>query len=125
MRPVHLVLGVAEHTLLPVLVPGREISTLLPRFRQAVGELLQAIGVPSAAIGHELDAMSEIVIGKTTSRRVLGSLNDFVRLAEPFLDGRSLLQVALRLAEAPCSPIDMEFPRQATLAAFSTSRHAQ
>jgi hypothetical protein len=122
---MHLVIGVAERTLLPVLVPGREMSTLLPRFRQAVGELLQAIGVPGAAIDHELDAMSEIVIGRTTSRRVLGSLNDFVHLAEPFLDGRPLLQVALRLAEAPCRPIDMKSPRRATLAAFSASRHAQ
>jgi hypothetical protein len=125
LRRMHLVIGVAERTLLPVLVPGREMSTLLPRFRQAVGELLQAIGVPGAAIDHELDAMSEIVIGRTTSRRVLGSLNDFVHLAEPFLDGRPLLQVALRLAEAPCRPIDMKSPRRATLAAFSASRHAQ
>lgn len=125
MRRVHLVLCVAERTLLPVLVPGREMSTLLPRFRAAVGELLQEIRVPIAAIDNELDAMSEIVIGKTTSRRVLGSLNDFVRLAEPFLDGRPLLQVALRLAEAPCSPIDMESPRRATLAAFSASHLIQ
>ncbi len=83
--------------------------------------MLQAIGGPGDAIDHELDAMSEIVIGKTTSRRVFGSLNDFVRLAEPFLDERPLLQVALRLAEAPCRPIDMENPRRATLAAFSVS----
>jgi len=69
--------------------------------------------------------MADVVIGKTNSRRILGSLNDFVRLAEPFLvGGTSLLDVALHLADAPCSPIAMESPRRATLAVFGTGARA-
>jgi len=120
-RHGQIVLCVSERTLLPVLLPGRDIATLIPRFREAVRVMLDAIGVPAEKIQRELDSMAEVAIGKTNSRRVLGSLNDFVRLAESFLgDVTSLLDVSLRLADAPCSPIGMESPRRATLRAFAT-----
>ena len=69
--------------------------------------------------------MAEVVIGKTNHRRVLGSLKDFVRLAEPFLvKTTSLLDVSLRLADALCSPLAMESPRHATRALFATGERA-
>lgn len=37
---------------------------------------------------------------------------------EVYLDGRSLVEVALHLAESPCSPLKMESPGSATLARF-------
>ena len=124
-RRAQIVFCVAERTLLPVLVPGRDMATLTARFCEAVRAMLEAIGVPAEVIRAELDAMADVVIGKTNSRRVLGSLNDFVRLAEPCLvNTTSLLEVSLRLADAPCSPIAMESPRRATLALFGTGKRA-
>ena len=42
------------------------------------------------------------------------------RLLEAYLDQKSLTEVALHLAEAPCGPLGMKRPRDATLALFST-----
>src|SRR5437870_8688700 len=78
-RP-QLVLCVSDRTLLPVLIPARDGSLLVPRLRETVVQVLRALGVPEVAVAAEEEAMMEAVIGKTTSRRILGSLNDFVRM---------------------------------------------
>jgi len=121
-RPAHLVLCVSERTLLPVLVPARELETLPSRLRRLACEALEAIGVPDHAVHLEESAMADVAIGRTASRRVLGSMNDFAWMADGYLDGRtSLLDVSLRLAETPCGPLEMNSPRRATLALFSAS----
>ena len=50
-------------------------------------------------------------------------MNDFVVMlgTEPE-EPTTLLDRALLLAEVPCSPIDMENPRRATLALFNEGR---
>ena len=123
-RPVHLVLCVSERTLLPVLVPARELETLPFRLRRLVCDVLQAIGVPDHAIRLEERAMAEVAVGRTASRRVLGSMNDFAWMADGYLEGgSSLLDVSLRLAETPCGPLEMNSPRRATSALFSMKLH--
>jgi hypothetical protein len=57
-------------------------------------------------------------VAPTNDRRVLGSINDFDRMLEAYLDGRPLVEVALHLSEAPCGPIAMESPGRATIALF-------
>ena len=59
------------------------------------------------------------VIGKTVSRQVLGSMNDFVRMLDSYRGVGTLLEVSLRLAETPCGPLQMNSPRNATLRAFA------
>jgi hypothetical protein len=55
-------------------------------------------------------------IGKTASRQVLGSMNDFAYLLEAFYrDPLSLTDVAVRLAATPCGPIGMRHPRDVVL----------
>jgi len=64
--------------------------------------------------------MAEVAIGKTASKRVLGSMNDFAWMAAGYLDGTmSLHDVSLRLAETPCSPLEMDSPRRTTVALFA------
>src|SRR6266478_5798438 len=109
-RP-QLVLCVSERTLLPVLIPARNGSLLVSRLREAVGEMLRALAVAEAAVAAEEDAMMDAVIGKTMSRRVLGSMNDFVRMLDSYRGAGTLLQVSLRLAETPCGPLQMNRPR--------------
>src|SRR5438046_5717179 len=75
-RP-QLVLCVSERTLLPPLIPARDGGLLVARLREAVGQMLRALGIGAPAVAAEEDAMMNAVIGKTVSRQVLGSLNDF------------------------------------------------
>ena len=117
-RP-QLVLCVSERTLLPTLIPARDGSLLVPRLREAVGQMLRAFGVAEAAVAAEEAAMMEAVIGKTLSRQVLGSLNDFVRMLDSYRGAGTLLEVSLRLAETPSGPLRMKSPREETIRAFA------
>lgn len=115
-------LRVSEKTLLPVLIPARELGSLVPRLREAVGEVLQALKVPDAAIRDEQREMTSAVIGKTASRQVLGSMNDFVTMLEAYRGSITaapvLLDLALRLAGTPCGPLRMNCPRDETVRVF-------
>src|SRR5881396_2641320 len=89
-RP-QLVLCVSERTLLPALIPARDGSLLVPRLREAVGHMLRALGIGASVVASEKDAMMNAVIGKTVSRQVLGSLNDFVRMLDSCRGAGTLL----------------------------------
>ncbi len=66
--------------------------------------------------------MNDLVVAKTASNRVLGSINDFTNALQIYTeDGETnLLDIALRLAETPCSPINYESPRARTVAVMAT-----
>ena len=115
-----IVLGVNNKTLLPVLLPIAPNKTLLPRFTEAVGEMLMAIGVENRkAVLAEMSAMAESIVAPTNDRKVLGTINDFGRMLEVYLERRSMPEAALHLAEAPCGPIGMQRPRDAARELFS------
>lgn len=118
-RPVQLVLCVSERTLLPALIPAREVGSLVPRLREAVADVLRALNVPKEAICEEEEAMADAVIARTASRQVVGSMNDFVRMLEAYrVPTATLLDLALRLAQTPCSPLRMNSPRDETVRLF-------
>jgi hypothetical protein len=107
-RP-QVVLLVNERTLLPVLMPLAPVASLLERFPQHLARVLGALDVPAEFVDQELAAMGEGVWTKTANRSVLGSMNEFVFLAEAWRDrGRAddLLAMSLHLAGVPCSPLD-------------------
>ena len=83
------------------------------------GEVLRALGIPEAKVADEVAAMRDPVVAPTNDRRVLGSMNDFAFMTEAYAEDHPLMEVALKLAEAPCSPLGMNNPREATMAAFS------
>src|SRR6185295_338552 len=72
-----LIVVANERTLLSVAIPIWESSLLLLLFRLRVGNLLGMIGIQPKAIDDELRHYSQIQFGKTRSRSVLGSMNDF------------------------------------------------
>jgi len=119
-RPAHLVLSVSEVTLLPVVFAAAPLSGLVPRFRDAVGGVLRALRVADDALDREMLEMADVTVSATSNRRVLGSMNDFLRMLTYELEmGPSLPGASLRLPEAPCGPIGMESPRRATVRAFA------
>lgn len=108
-----LVLAVSEEARLPVLFPAAGREPFEARLVSAVVDVLQAIGVPEDLVTEEVDRMSPVVYAKTISRSVLGSINDYTNLADGYLEVTDdLLDVALRVAEAPCSPLGMRTPRE-------------
>jgi hypothetical protein len=119
-RKRHIVVCVSERTLLPVLLPAAPLSGLPARLGPAVADMLLAIGISGPTIEDEVAEMSPLTFGRTNNRRVLGTLNDFLRMLPHELDrSESLLEAALWLAKAPCSVIGMESPRAATLQTLS------
>lgn len=119
-----LVLGVNNKTLLPVLLPIAPNKTFISRFVEAAGEMLMAIGVEDRkAVLAEMAAMGECIVAPTNDRRVLGTINDFGRALNFFLD-LPLPEIALRFAETPCSPIGMDYPKDVARELFAPGQVA-
>jgi len=110
-----LIICVAERTLLPILIPAKEASAFPERLKSSLSDALREMGVSGNHVAAELDHMNSFGFYKTASRRILGSINDFVRMLEGYNGiGMSLSEISRRLAEAPCSPLGMESPNRAT-----------
>lgn len=101
-------LFVNEQTLLPVLMPFAPATTVLVRFRAAVGEVLAAHGVPPEFNAAEVGEMVECRLVRTENRRVLGVMNEFAFLGDAYRSRTSeldLVTLSLRLADTPCGPL--------------------
>lgn len=105
-RP-QLALLVNERTLLPVLVPLAPAATMPARVADQVGDVLAAHGVSDSVIRAEVDRMRQWRIAPTASRSVVGIMNEFAFLADTYRDAANpnLVDLALRLAGTPCSPL--------------------
>ncbi len=124
-RPLQLVVCISEKTLLPVVVPAKDIMALPQRVAEAVERMLIAVGVPASDVARELHEMQDGHLSKTADRRVLGSLNDFVSHFLWDMEDHPDLKLqerALRLAEMPSGAIEYAFPAEATRAAFAAAR---
>jgi hypothetical protein len=94
-KPQQLVVCVSERTLLPIVVPAKNLHGLPQRLCVQLEELLHFIGVPSEAITQELSQMNEYQFAQTASKSVLGSLNEAIFHLSWSLSGypdRSLLE---------------------------------
>lgn len=106
-----VLLLVSMRSLLPVLIPVVPAAVLLDAMRGALAEVLARIGVPEVCIEAELHEMDDAHLARTSSRQILGTMVDFAHLANAYPNVRGLTEVALKLADAPCSPISMRSPR--------------
>jgi hypothetical protein len=123
-RPQHLVLCVSERTLLPMVLPAKDAKSLPSRFPEAVCEMLARLGIPSTAVDLERKEMHSARVGRTASRRVLGSMNEFMLQLEHGLrysPERTLIEQSLWLAETPCGPMEYASPDRATRALFASA----
>lgn len=120
-----IVIAVSERILLPVVVSAREAHSLVTRLGDALEPLLLSIGISSQEVLAERSAMSSWIIGKTASRRILGSLNELAFQLEVGLTHfpeRTLLEQSLWLAKTPMKVIEYGAPDAATVAAFAACR---
>jgi len=117
-RPRQLVLCVSERTLLPVVILGKEFESLPLRLAAAVQEVLARLRVPQELIEREEREMRQFAYGPTQSKRVLGSMNDFMYQLSWLLHDRpgvSLVEASLHLAETPSGPLGYKSPDSFTL----------
>ena len=120
-RPQHLVLCVSERTLLPAVVPATDPRNLASRLSEALLPILAALEVDPSAVSSEREAMQFSRVGKTTNRRVLGSLTELMFHFEHAVRAhpeRSTFSHSLRLAEIPMSLLERSFPDRSTQALF-------
>ena len=74
-----IVEAAGERSLLTVFLPARGLrEALVPNLREAVFELLLALGVPTSIGRREVLAMSPVHYGGGTNRSVLSSMNRLV-----------------------------------------------
>ncbi len=122
IRRQHVLMLVSERTLLPVLIPAKDLQSFPSRFLPALGSILVSLSISQTKIETELRHMEKWQFAKTVSRQVLGSMNDFAHMLDAhFESNESLEKLAIELAESPCSPINMASPLEATRALFGSS----
>jgi len=117
-----MLIFISERSRIPVIIPIRETKRLATVFRDAVCDVLAAVGVSAKDIAEERARMSEITFGPTRNRRVLCTLNDFAQMAK-YMDARqtepeSPEELMRFLAQTPIVPLDGANPIDLTLAAF-------
>jgi hypothetical protein len=122
-RRQHL-LFISERSRLPVILPISEAKRLGRVFPDAVCERLAIVGISGEEIADERSRMSEIAFGRTRSRSLLGTLNDFAFMAQQGnvtrAEPESHEELMRFLAQTPILPLDGASPVELTLAAFET-----
>jgi len=108
-RPHHLALFVSQTTLLPVLLPLAPAATLLQRFPEQLAEVLTRHRIDPTVIEQECKHNDlEHRIAPTANRSVVGSMNEFVFLANAFTStphNVDPIALSMHLAEVPCGPL--------------------
>jgi hypothetical protein len=126
-RP-QVALFVDESTLLPVLMPLAPAATVTERFPPALSAVLAAHQVSRHFIDAELAQMADCQLATTSNRSVLGIMNEFTHLADTYrAPGRepNLIDLAVRLAATPCSPLYRRHVSPDRELAARTAEHAR
>jgi len=81
-----LLLLVSSASLLPILIPARDVRSLPDRLGALVESRLRRCGVERLAIALEVQAMRPVAVAPTVNRSVLGVMADFARNAPYWLE---------------------------------------
>ncbi len=113
----YYLLGVCEKSLLPVIIPAKEIKDFPARFCGELNKILEFIGIEKQKIDAETAAMQEIRFAATKSKTVLGCQNDCIRLLPHILENnphRNLFESSLTLGRTPFKAINYFNPLEIT-----------
>jgi len=102
-----LLLLVSAASLLPILLPARDVRELPTRLAAIVATRLLRAGIEIEAVACERQAMEPVAIAPTVDRSVLGTMVDFAKAVPYYLEPghwtrESLTLAEDRLAETPC-----------------------
>jgi hypothetical protein len=97
-------------------IPGEDVRYILPQLRLRVENLLKRFNVPNHLVIAELRNMENVQITKTSSRSVLGSMNDIAFNIQIMVEYdetgtiQNLGELELKLSSMPHKPLDYGFP---------------
>jgi hypothetical protein len=102
-----LLLLVSSTSLLPLLVPARDVRGLPDRLSALIEARLRRFGMEAEVIASERQAMVPVAVAPTVDRSVLGIMVDFAKAVPYYLEAggwtsETLAGVEARLAETPC-----------------------
>ncbi len=102
-----LLLLVSSRSLLPILLPVRDLRALPSRLGDIVALRLRRFGIDGDLIDAEVGAMTPVHVAKTSDRAVVGIMVDFAfavayHLPRGGWDDTTLPFVEAALAETPC-----------------------
>ncbi len=109
----HVVLCTNERSLLCVVVPLAPSTDLLPRFREAAMNRVKQIAAPLDVLGMEFEALHTVQSGRSISRSVISTMNQFTYSAESWLNDTplgDLEELGLWLCDTPCTAIPTTWP---------------
>jgi hypothetical protein len=111
--PRHVALCTNERSLLCVVVPLAPMSELLARFAVAVKRRIDQVPAPLTARRAEHDALSSTQFGRSVSRSVISTMNQFMYSAESWLAEQpngNLEELGFWLCDTPCAAISTHWP---------------
>ena len=102
-----LLLLVSSTSLLPLLMPARDVRELPNRIADLVEQRLTRMGITSRVVEAECQAMNPVSICPTSDRSILGIMVDFAKAVPYYLEpgqwgDASLALVEDLLAQTPC-----------------------
>jgi hypothetical protein len=102
-----LLILVSSTSLLPLLVPAREVQGLAGRLPALVKQRLVRLGIDAATVDAEIHAMSPVTVAPTVDRSVVGTMVDFASAVPYHLDPGAWSEMTLPatedwLAQTPC-----------------------
>jgi hypothetical protein len=106
-------------------LPAKEIRPLPAALTGALGRLLSELKMPRTLIDAELAQMESCVIAATSSRSVLGSMNELAFIAKLYLGElppRSPSEIHRCLAEVPMKPLGYRYPREVAFDLLSATK---
>ena len=112
----NLIIFASEKTLLSVAIPAEQVAQLISLFVARVYNLLRMLEIPEPVVEREMRWYQEISIAKTSSRSVLGSLNEIALYYQtiPERDSGqthlSLSEAELELSQLLHSPLKYRYP---------------
>lgn len=102
-----LLLLVSSTSLLPIVLPAREVRSLPRQLSAVVGARLHRLGVEAQLIAAELQSMLPVVTAVTVDRSVLGILVDFAKAVPYYFETetpgeKTLVGLEAWLEQTPC-----------------------
>ncbi len=119
VRAQPTVIAVSERAFVAVFFPARSLrQNLVPAFLQAVRSLLTRIGTAPGIVERELAFMSPTLLATTSSRQVLGVMNQYALDLHFMLRYRSSLslpEAEAHFASGVTGPLGLVRPQEAAL----------
>jgi hypothetical protein len=117
------VICVSSGPRLAVILVAAPYASIPNRVCEAVAELLTAIGISEANIQLERDKMNQVVLAKTMSKSILGTLNEYRHQLEALMHSDRVgkdeaLKMSLYLSEIVSLALPEVYPRRAAFKLF-------